>query len=314
MQGYRINMEDAHTIELQINDKHPNLAYFGVYDGHSGPEASLFCCRVMHQRIGELDDPEDTDKLAEAVQRVDAEFMRNEEVRTHGSTACFALVRQSAGQYMITIGNVGDSRAILIGKDGKIKFATLDHKPDDEMEAQRIRSAGGSVQFGRVDGELAMSRSIGDWNYKQSTTLQPHEQKVIARPDITKLTAEPGSRLLICCDGLLERLTNEQIVEFTMSELSRHPSDPASVMAELLDHSLKHGSKDNMSAMLIELMDGSDYNVNDKEFIPGPYSAAAGNQKFVEAYKTDARRHGIEEKNLMKLVQEHEAKQKEKKK
>jgi serine/threonine protein phosphatase PrpC len=316
MQGYRINMEDAHSIQLKLNDKHPNLSYFAVFDGHSGQEASLFCSRLLHERIGELQNPEDSNQLQLAVERADAEFMRNQEVRTHGSTACFALVRYSPEepQYSITIANVGDSRAILIGKDGKIKFSTIDHKPDDENEAQRIRSAGGSVQFGRVDGELAMSRSIGDWNYKQSAHLESHQQKVIARPDISKLTAEPGQKLLICCDGLLERLTNEQLVEFTLNELKSHPTDPALVMSELLDHSLKAGSKDNMSAMLIDFTVGSDYNSNDKEFIPGPYTVAAGNQKFVEAYKTDAKRHGIEDKMLMKLVQEHEAKQKEKKK
>lgn len=37
-----------------------------------------------------------------------------------------------------------------------------DHKPDLEVEKQRILSAGGFVQCGRVNGSLNLSRAIGD--------------------------------------------------------------------------------------------------------------------------------------------------------
>ena len=164
---------------------------------------------------------------------------------------------------------------MLISNTGQLKFVTSDHKPDDNIEAKRIRSAGGSVSFGRVDGELAMSRSIGDYNYKQSTELKPQEQKVIAEPDCTLLTAEIGEKLLICCDGLVEKLTNEQVVQFVINESKLNPNDPAQVVSKLLDFSLIRGSKDNMSAMLIEFTDGTDYN-NGDTFIPGPFTDGEG--------------------------------------
>jgi serine/threonine protein phosphatase PrpC len=55
---------------------------------------------------------------------------------------------------------------VIDSSSGAIKFVTEDHKPDLPAEAERIRAAKGSVSFGRVDGDLAMSRSIGDWAYK----------------------------------------------------------------------------------------------------------------------------------------------------
>ena len=45
-----------------------------------------------------------------------------------------------------------------------------DHKPDNEEEYERIESGGGFVHDGRVQGILAVSRAIGDWDFKKENT------------------------------------------------------------------------------------------------------------------------------------------------
>lgn len=46
----------------------------------------------------------------------------------------------------------------------------------DEMD--RIRKAGGFVEFGRVNGNLALSRAFGDLEYKNNGKLSAEEQAV----------------------------------------------------------------------------------------------------------------------------------------
>jgi len=51
----------------------------------------------------------------------------------------------------------------------------------------RITKAGGFINsFGRVNGNLNLSRSIGDLKYKQTAGLPPSEQMITAEPDITQ--------------------------------------------------------------------------------------------------------------------------------
>jgi Protein phosphatase 2C len=49
----------------------------------------------------------------------------------------------------------------------------------------RINNAGGFVnRFGRVNGNLNLSRSIGDLKYKQVAGIAPADQMITAQPDI----------------------------------------------------------------------------------------------------------------------------------
>ena len=99
-----------------------------------------------------------------------------------GATAIVAVL---VG-HTLTVANAGDSRAVLCRR-GIAHALSLDHKPLDERELTRIRRAGGFVnQFGRVNGNLNLSRSIGDLKYKQVPHLSPSEQMITAEPDIVQ--------------------------------------------------------------------------------------------------------------------------------
>ena len=66
--------------------------------------------------------------------------------------------------------NVGDSRSILV-RNKQLHFASNDHKPMNEKEKERIEAAGGRVMIQRINGSLAVSRALGDFEYKQRNDM-----------------------------------------------------------------------------------------------------------------------------------------------
>jgi protein phosphatase PTC2/3 len=71
-------------------------------------------------------------------------------------------------------------------------------------EKARITAAGGFVDFGRVNGNLALSRAIGDFEFKKSAELAPEQQIVTAYPDVVVHDlSDDDEFLVIACDGTL---------------------------------------------------------------------------------------------------------------
>lgn len=57
----------------------------------------------------------------------------------------------------------GDSRAVVCNLKGEAQELSRDHKPDDKAEKARIEKAGGEIHEGRINGNLNLSRAIGDF-------------------------------------------------------------------------------------------------------------------------------------------------------
>ena len=77
--------------------------------------------------------------------------------------------------------NIGDSRSVLCSAQ-KVAFATSDHKPTNPDERARIEQAGGHVTQGRVNGQLAVSRALGDFELKNREDLDATKQLVSPEP------------------------------------------------------------------------------------------------------------------------------------
>lgn len=315
MHGFRMSMEDCHTIAPKLSERHKSIGLFAVFDGHAGDRAAIFLEAELHKRVAALEDPTEEKQLSECVQQLDADFLTDEQRREDGSTCTFCVVapvEDAAGPcWEVTAVNVGDSRSIIIKADGTCVGLTNDHKPEDELEDARIRAAGGTVQMNRVDGQLAMSRAIGDWQYKSNPELAMHLQKVNAVPEIIKGRLYAGDRLLICCDGIVEQMSSEDASDFSYGLLQKQAGleagqDLARICWELNKYSLRRGSKDNHSCMIIDPHSGEAYKAKD-EFVPGPFHPYKQDQAFRDAYLTDAKKHGYEGEVLMEMAREIEA-------
>lgn len=59
--------------------------------------------------------------------------------------------------------NAGDSRAVSCLVNGTAYPLSFDHKPENYEEQKRIEAAGGFVEANRVNGNLNLSRAMGDF-------------------------------------------------------------------------------------------------------------------------------------------------------
>lgn len=125
-----------------------------------------------------------------------------------GCTACSAIITPNE----VIVGNAGDSRAVFAKKVGDKVVAvemSVDHKPELPEERLRIERAGGFVEDNRVKGILNLSRSLGDLEYKNDTSIALKDQMLTAMPDIRKEKIGPDSQFLIlACDGIWDCLTS----------------------------------------------------------------------------------------------------------
>lgn len=135
---------------------------------------------------------------------------------------------------------------------------TIDHKPNLWGERARIEAAGGEVIGGRcarIDGNLAVSRGLGDFDFKDDCRRPAAKQKVSCMPDIYEIDGMPaGSLILLACDGLWDVMSTEEAAAFVLERLQgSHPMSIPDVAEELVSHSLEAESSDNVTVLLVQL-------------------------------------------------------------
>jgi len=173
---------------------------------------------------------------------------------------CTSVVAVVVGRTLV-VANAGDSRAVICRAGGLTEPLSFDHKPLQNREMNRITNAGGFVnQFGRVNGNLNLSRSIGDLKYKQVPGIHPAEQMITAEPDILSTTLRAGDEFIILgCDGIWDCLTNEECVKYVYDRIDS--KTPQEIGAEMLDDIVSADPRasqgiggDNMTIMIVDLL------------------------------------------------------------
>jgi len=93
---------------------------------------------------------------------------------------------------------------------------TEDHKPSQPLEKLRIENAQGFVVMDRVNGELAMSRALGDFRYKTDETLDDKSFMVICYPDVSvhERILDMDEVMVLACDGVWDVITNDEAVDY----------------------------------------------------------------------------------------------------
>lgn len=146
--------------------------------------------------------------------------LQTEHFKDQGCTVNSAFIDHE--KKTIHIANAGDARCIL-GRNGKISQISKDHVPTDQVEFERIFKAGKMVFGGRIMGNINLSRAFGDHRYKDSEGLPQEQQAVSAEPDVFEEKLEGVDFLLLGCDGIYEKFSNEGIGHFIYENIHKPP-------------------------------------------------------------------------------------------
>eukprot|EP01071_Lankesteria_metandrocarpae_P003887 Lankesteria_metandrocarpae@DN3245_c0_g1_i1.p1 len=142
-----------------------------------------------------------------------------------GSTVTsLAIVRSEEVDILVTA-NAGDSRIVLCRGTQAIPL-TRDHKPQSRNELRRIENAGGKISMGRVDGNLNLSRCVGDLAYKMDTHIPQEAQRITAFPDIRVCELSREDKfVIIACDGIWDCMTNQELVDYIIARIREQGAD-----------------------------------------------------------------------------------------
>lgn len=179
-----------------------------------------------------------------------------------GCTACVSIIDNKTKK--IFFANAGDSRVVFC-KNGTPYRMSIDHKPELELEKNRILKANGFINEGRINNNLNLSRGFGDLEYKSNKSLSPQEQIITAYPDVIEENRGLNDEyIIIGCDGIWDCLKDNTIYELIKKEINKVGVDPmkvklSDVLAHIVDdicpkdiYSESGVGSDNMTCVLVQ--------------------------------------------------------------
>jgi len=164
-----------------------------------------------------------------------------------GTCAVLGLIIGST----LFVANVGDCEAVLASiHPNPYRLLTVKHKPTFPSERERIERLGGTVVYGRLFGDLAVSRALGDAAFKRPAL---EEDMVTCSPHILRveLSLEDGF-LLMACDGLWDKYSYSEAVVF-VAKLRMQGLTPFEVSQALAADAIERVSKDNVTVLIVFL-------------------------------------------------------------
>ncbi|KAJ6257146.1 hypothetical protein Dda_8032 [Drechslerella dactyloides] len=129
-------------------------------------------------------------------------------------------------------------------------------------EKARITAAGGFVDFGRVNGNLALSRAIGDFEFKKSADLPPEQQIVTSFPDVVMHDlSDDDEFMVIACDGIWDCQSSQAVIEFVRRGIVEK-QELHKICENMMDSCLAPSSEnggvgcDNMTMVVVAFLRG----------------------------------------------------------
>ena len=181
------------------------------------------------------------------------------------------------GDKNIYIANAGNSRCLVINKEGMLINKTKDHTINDPEEKKRVELARSfneeeekkKEEDGVKTEYLDSTRGFGDWEFKGNEWIDQKDQEVSVEPEILEVPIKEVQYLIMGSHGMFESgkdnesddTVNNQVCTFFMDEIKKNADKPYSkIIEEYFEKIIPEKNDgnnikglDNMSCIVISL-------------------------------------------------------------
>ncbi|MHB1912582.1 MAG: PP2C family protein-serine/threonine phosphatase, partial [Acidimicrobiales bacterium] len=243
----RTNNEDRYLVTDQV---------WAVADGVGGHAGGEVAAGVAVDVIASQFDPDGPRPLASVIEEANRAVWQkagSDPELTGMATTITAIARLDAdGQDQLIVANVGDSRTYLL-RQGELSQLSVDHSQVEEM-----------VRDGLISREEAAHHP-----YRHVVTrvlgMEPE-----VRVDTWDITPVPGDRFLLCSDGLID-----EVDDATIAAILREAGPTQATVDRLVATALDNGGSDNVTVVLLDVVDSSATEVGPLPAAPAEVAPAA---------------------------------------
>jgi protein phosphatase len=233
------------------DDLHAGDTLFVVADGMGGHQAGEVASRITVERLVERltsrpdDSPPTVDDLVAAIAEANTEILEtataNPEQAGMGTTVTALAILPDPdpsddgdiGETLV-LANVGDSRTYLL-RNGRLRQLSVDHNYVSELVAEGYLTAAEARHHPRRN---IVTRALGI------------ESDV--RVDSWRFPLVRGDRYVLCSDGLNDEVPDEEI-----EALVAEHEDPQTAAQVLVDRANQLGGRDNITVVVVDVLDGA---------------------------------------------------------
>ena len=240
----------AADLSFGVNSKSNKFLLLAVADGMGGhakgEEASKIALNAIARAvIPELfNDTPFTELLEKGIQNANQDILdytaKYPESSGMGTTSVCAVVKGNE----VHLANVGDSRAYVVSDD-EIRGVTKDHSYVQAL-----------VDEGKITQAEAREHP------KKNIITKAVGISPSVEADKSILTLGSDESLLLCCDGVIAHLTDEDI-----HKIINDSPDPQSACQKIVDTANERGGSDNISLIILS-SEGSDTEENESDDSP----------------------------------------------
>jgi serine/threonine protein phosphatase PrpC/cell division septation protein DedD len=221
---------------------------FVVADGMGGHQAGEVASALAVERIRRnlLGKPGVLDAVITAINDANADIHEaasgDETKQGMGTTVtALAVIATPNGDEALGLANVGDSRTYLFRHE-RLRPITVDHNYVQEL-----------IDSGQITPDEARQHP------RRNIITRALGIESGVRVDAWTMPLVRGDRFLLCSDGLVDEVTDEDIAHV----LATHP-DPQRTAERLVEMANDSGGRDNITVIVVDVLDGSEPPAHDE--------------------------------------------------